>query len=188
MLFRSAVPSHELTPMAFQLQTISLIFMGSAVMPFHPLKGMAAWAAGLLLLSLSGAPSLAVVIAVGTLWIWARHPQAQPLHLVFFCAVLLLLVALGYAWDLWQWRILSLEKLASEWQQFPELLVWYLWPAWPLAIWSMWRWRKWWTQQLWSQHLALPFFLFLTTLLASLLTDNPDHTLLLALQIGRAHV
>ena len=176
-----AVPSHELTPMAFQLQTISLIFMGSAVMPFHPLKGMAAWAAGLLLLSLSGAPSLAVVIAVGTLWIWARHPQAQPLHLVFFCAVLLLLVALGYAWDLWQWRILSLEKLASEWQQFPELLVWYLWPAWPLAIWSMWRWRKWWTQQLWSQHLALPFFLFLTTLLASLLTDNPDRTLLLAL-------
>jgi hypothetical protein len=82
---------------------------------------------------------------------------------------------------LWQWRILSPEKLAAEWREFPELMVWYFWPAWPLAVWSIWSWRRLWTQQIWSQHLALPVFLLVTTVLASLLTENPDRTLLLAL-------
>ena len=176
-----AVPSHELTPMAFQLQTVSLVFMGSAVLPFHPLKGMAAWAVGLVLLCTSGAPTLSIVIALGTLWIWARHPQSKPVQLLFFFSILCFLLVLSNAWDLWQWRILSADKLASEWRQFPELMVWYLWPAWPLAIWSIWRWRRLWSQQLWSQHLSLPVFLLITTLLASLLTENADRTLLLAL-------
>ncbi len=176
-----AVPSHELTPMAFQLQTVSLVFMGSALLPFHPGKGMLAWAVGLLLLTISGAPSLSVVIGLGTLWMWARHPQAKPLQLVGFAAVLVMLLLLSYGLDLWQWRILSVKQLAGEWRQFPELMVWYLWPAWPLAVWSIWRWRRLWTQQIWSQHLALPVFLLVTTVVASLLTENPDRTLLLAL-------
>jgi hypothetical protein len=46
-----------------------------------------------------------------------------------------------------------------------ELLVWYLWPAWPLAAWTIWRWRGHWSHQIWSQHLVLPIFLFISTLI-----------------------
>ena len=176
-----AVPSHELTPMAFQLQTVSLLFMGSAIMPFHPNKGLIAWGLGLLLMALSGAPSLSLLIGAGTLWIWARHPQSTRTQLLVLAAIWLLTALICEWLDIWQWRLLPVEKLKLDWRQLIELLVWYLWPAWPLAAWTVWRWRAHWTHHIWSQHLVLPIFLFVLSLLASLLTENPDRTLLLTL-------
>ena len=176
-----ALPSHELTPMAFQLQTVSLLFLGSAILPFYPLKGVLAWSIGILLLTLSGAPALSVVLALGTLLIWARHPQSTKHQIVILSLVLTVVVGLSYVLDLWHWRLLPASQLTQEWGQLFELLVWYLWPAWPLAAWTIWRWRGHWSHQIWSQHLVLPIFLFISTLIASLLTENPDRTLLLAL-------
>ena len=176
-----AVPSHELTPMAFQLQTVSLLFMGSAILPFYPLKGISAWGIGILLLTLSGAPSLSVVLASGTLFIWSRHPQSTKYQVLSMGLVLAALLVIAYELDLWKWRLMPLFILNQEWRQEFELLVWYLWPAWPLAGWTIWRWRSHWSNQIWSQHLVLPIFLFSATLAASLLTENPDRTLLLAL-------
>lgn len=176
-----AVPSHELTPMAFQLQIISLLFLGSAIMPFYPTKGIVAWSSGLILLTFSGAPTLSNLIGLGTLFIWTRHPQSTKIQILALSFVLVLAVILSYEFDLWQWRLLSVSKLTQEWKQLFELLVWYLWPAWPLAAWTIWRWRGHWSNQIWSQHLVLPIFLFSITLLASLLTENADRTLLLVL-------
>ena len=176
-----AVPSHELTPMAFQLQTMSLLFMGCAIMPFHPNKGLVAWGSGLLMMALSGAPSLSMVIAAGTLWIWARHPQSTKQQLWILVTIWLITALICNQLDLWQWRLMPLTELRQQWRQFIELLVWYLWPAWPLAAWTIWRWRAHWTHHVWSQHLVLPIFLFITSLIASLLTENPDRTLLLTL-------
>lgn len=176
-----AVPSHELTPMAFQLQTMSLMFMGSAIMPFHPNKGLIAWGSGLLLMALSGAPSLSMLLAAGTLWIWARHPQSTKAQLGTAGAIWLLTALICQWLDIWQWRLLPIAELKQDWRQLIELLVWYLWPAWPLAAWTIWRWRAHWSSHIWSQHLVLPIFLFVTSLLASLLTENADRTLLLTL-------
>ena len=60
-------------------------------------------------------------------------------------------------------------------------MLWFLWPAWPMAAWTLWKWRGQWRNQMWTQHLTLPVFLFVITLLASVLTSNPDRTLLLVL-------
>lgn len=176
-----ALPSHELTPMAFQLQTISLLFLGSAILPFYPMKGIWAWSIGILLLTLSGAPTLSLVLGLGTLLIWVRHPQSTKSQIFVLSLVLTLAAVLTHVLDLWRWRLLPATQLNQEWGQLFELLVWYLWPAWPLAAWTIWRWRGHWTHQTWSQHLVLPIFLFICTLIASLLTENPDRTLLLAL-------
>lgn len=176
-----AVPSHELTPMAFQLQTVSLLFMGSAIMPFHPLKGLISWSTGLLLMALSGAPTLSLLLAAGSLMIWARHPQSTKLQLRVSGAIWLLTAFTCHWIDIWQWRLLPISELKQDWRQLIELVVWYLWPAWPLAAWTIWRWRAHWSNQIWSQHLVLPIFLFVTCLLASLLTENADRTLLLTL-------
>lgn len=176
-----AVPSHELTPMAFQLQTVSLLFMGSAIMPFHPHKGLISWSTGLLLMALSGAPTLSLLLAAGTLLIWARHPQSTKIQLSVSCAIWLLTAFTCQWFDIWQWRLLPIAELKQDWRQLIELVVWYLWPAWPLAAWTIWRWRAHWSNQIWSQHLLLPIYLFVTCLLASLLTENADRTLLLTL-------
>jgi hypothetical protein len=93
-----ALPSHELTPMAFQLQTVSLLFLGSAILPFYPLKGVLAWSIGILLLTLSGAPALSVVLALGTLLIWARHPQSTKHQIVILSLVLTVVVGLLMCW------------------------------------------------------------------------------------------
>ena len=176
-----AVPSHELTPMAFQLQTVCLLFMGSAITPFHPRKGLIAWSTGLILMALSGAPTLSLLLAAGTLLIWARHPQSTKLQLWVSGAIWLFTVFICQWFDIWQWRLLSVADLRQDWRQLIELLVWYLWPAWPLAAWTIWRWRAHWSNQIWTQHLVLPIFLFVTCLIASLLTENADRTLLLTL-------
>ena len=176
-----AVPSHEMTPMAFQLQIISLIFLGSAVMPFFLIRGIIAWSSGLFLLTYSGAPTLSTIIGLGTLFIWSKHPQSTNKQIILLSIVCSLLVILANEHDLWHWRLLSLSTLSLEWKATFELLVWFLWPAWPLAMWTIWRWRGHWSNQIWSQHLVLPVFLFLTTLLASVFTENADRTLLLTL-------
>jgi hypothetical protein len=176
-----AVPSHELTPMAFQLQTVSLLLLGSSMMPFYPTKGIVAWSCGLILLTFSGAPTLSNLIGLGTLFIWTRHPQSTKKQILALSFVLLSTVLVSYEFNLWKWRLIPASKLTQEWKQLFELLVWYLWPAWPLATWTIWRWRGHWSKQIWSQHLVLPIFLFSITLLASLLTENADRTLLLVL-------
>src|SRR5690606_21907476 len=46
---------------------------------------------------------------------------------------------------------------AAEWRSLLKLLVWFTWPAWPLALWTLWRWRL----QLTARHVAVPLWLVL---------------------------
>jgi len=62
------------------------------------------------------------------------------------------------------------------------LLLWFTWPAWPLALWTLWRWRR----QLIrggapSRHLALPLWFAGVAVGATLSTASADRSLLLAL-------
>ena len=43
-----------------------------------------------------------------------------------------------------------------------SLLMWFTWPAWPLALWTLWRWRR----QLKARHVALPLWFVLVPLAA----------------------
>ncbi len=58
-----------------------------------------------------------------------------------------------------------------------KLLLWFTWPAWPLAVWTLWRWRH----QLRARHVALPLLFALVPLAATLTTDFSERSLLLAL-------
>lgn len=176
-----ALPLHETTPMAIQFDCMALVFFGAAVLPFYPQRGLLAWGMGLLMLTLSGAPFVAMVVGVGSAFLWAKHPQSQRSHCLGMCLWIVVLIALAFALDVWRWRVSSHQDLLSQSRQRLELLVWFLWPAWPLAAWTLWRWRGHWGSQWWSQHLVLPLFLFFSTLIASVTTQDPDRTLLLSL-------
>ena len=83
--------------------------------------------------------------------------------------------------DLWRWRIqlppVSGLSAWDEWRKLGRLLLWFTWPAWPLALWTLWRWRR----QLASRHVALPLWFALTAVIASLTTPAADRSLLLGL-------
>ena len=103
------------------------------------------------------------------------------------------LLASAFAWylDLWRWRIDlpgssgfgvvaadgSADILWRDLRSLGRLLLWFTWPAWPLALWTLWRWRK----QLSSRHVALPLWCVTVALAASVSTDTSERSLLLAL-------
>jgi 4-amino-4-deoxy-L-arabinose transferase-like glycosyltransferase len=85
-----------------------------------------------------------------------------------------LAASLGWALDLWRWRITETGRDA---QSVARMLVWFTWPAWPLALWTLWRWRR----QLASRHVALPLWFAAVSLVTTLITPSPDRSLLLGL-------
>lgn len=100
------------------------------------------------------------------------------LLIVGITAIVGLLIAML---DLWRWRIHlpgSGEQTAwTDWRKLGRLLLWFTWPAWPLALWTLWRWRG----QLASRHVALPLWFAAMAVFATLTTPGADRSLLLSL-------
>ena len=88
---------------------------------------------------------------------------------------------LGLALDLWRWRIelpgASGQASLTAWRKLGRLLLWFTWPAWPLALWTLWRWRR----HLASRHVALPMWFAGMSIAATLTTAAADRSLLLSL-------
>jgi hypothetical protein len=59
----------------------------------------------------------------------------------------------------------------------PRQWLWFLWPAWPLALWTLWRWRHF----LRNRHLSVPLVVVATALLANLAMAGSDRALMLGL-------
>ena len=172
-----ALPIHETTPMTMQLHGIAAVFAGASILPFFPTRGLLIAWLGLLVMTLSGAPSLALILGLGCIFIWSTHPQSNQPQIWSMVAGLLCMLLLIVEMDLWRWRVLSVDELFKGWREKGELLIWFLWPAWPLAAWTLWTWRAIWKSQVWNQHLTWPSFMLVVTLVASLLTRDPDRTL-----------
>ncbi len=178
--------SHEASPILMQLAFVSFAFYGVAALPYHPRYSLTALTLGLLGLSLSGAPSFAVLMAVGSGFLClldrqstsARTGQKHALGLLAMGAVV---AALATALDVWHWRLIPLHNDWREWRSLLRLLAWFTWPAWPLAIWTLWRWRRQWTSLHWSRHLVLPMWFTGLTVSTAMLTRSAEQTLLLAL-------
>lgn len=175
---------HENTSSVVQLAGCAGLFAAIAYLPRQLSGASLGAAASLLLLLLSGAPSLALLLGLGgcaLLWLNPAHAphQRQPASAVL---LLLMLAAAGLAWglDLWRWRIVALDEVKT-WDSLLRLLVWFCWPAWPLALWTLWRWRQQWLSRQWPLHLLLPLWFGLVTLCATLSTYPADRALLLAL-------
>lgn len=189
--------SHETTPALAQLGFTALVFYAMAASPYRRATQIVGPALGLLTgltgLALSGAPTLALLLGVGGALVeWAHmrwgNPQAdaankqQSWHwLLLITGITLLVSLLAYGLDLWRWRIhlpgTGDQSAWKDWRSLGRLLLWFTWPAWPLALWTLWRWRK----QLASRHVALPLWFAGTAVAATLTTTASDRSLLLSL-------
>ena len=178
--------SHEASPILMQLAFVSCAFYGIAALPYHPRYCLSALVAGLLGLTLSGAPSLAVLMAVGSGFLCLLDRESTPYptakqHALWLLAIGVATAALATALDVWHWRLIPLHTDWQNWRGLLNLLAWFTWPAWPLAIWTVWRWRRQWTTLHWSRHLVLPMWFTGLSMGTALLTPSADQTLLLAL-------
>lgn len=176
-----ALPSHETTPIAMQLFCIAMLFCGAALLRQHM-----AWAIALInlssvLLCLSGAPFVALVLGLGILFICYQQNAAQAKHLAMVVGGCLAVVCIATWLGLWQWRLISAQDAMAQWRGLLRLLLWFTWPAWPLAAWTLWTWRHQWRNHFWEQHLVVPAFLTFVVVIVSVTTKNPERTLLLSL-------
>ena len=171
--------SHEATSNLTQLASTTLLLYATAALHRH--CALPAAAAGLLGLTLSGAPTLAVLLGAGSAGVALASdgrdgPQRTRLRSV---ALLLAFTALAAAWatwlGLWRWRI-ALPGNAQEWLAIPRLLLWFIWPTWLLTLWTLWRWRHLIAGR--AHHLLLPLWFGGVALAVTCLVPPSDRALL----------
>ncbi|RYF40673.1 MAG: hypothetical protein EOO25_11990 [Comamonadaceae bacterium] len=172
--------AHETTPSLAQLGFTTLSFYALAALPYRTLAPSIALVLGLAGLALSGAPTMALLFALGGAAINLLDPPPEAQRGKWRWAALVVLAALAIAalaWslDLWRWRIG--QSAGRDWRSIGRLLLWFTWPAWPLAMWTLWRWRR----QLASRHVALPLWFAAVAIGATVLTRSSDRSLLLGL-------
>lgn len=199
-----ALLSHETTAALAQLAGVALSFFAVVQL----MRGKP-WATvpllmGLVALALSGAPTIAALLGLGSAAISAlgqaqdapeQAPRAYSESLaaggdksalkswrpstLATVIVLCTVASAGAAFsvDLWRWRVQPMPEALSYLKGMARLLLWFGWPAMPLAVWTVWRWRHLWR----SPHLALPLWYLGVAVLATLLTPAADRSLLLGL-------
>lgn len=177
--------SHETTPALAQLACVAVVFSALATGPYCSAakrwRPALSLGLGLVGLALSGAPTVAILLGVGATaleWMHAqqKHEMYASKHWAWLVALDTVVVAgLVFYLNLWRWRIALPE--AQNMGSLARLLLWFTWPAAPLALWTLWRWHR----QLSSRHLVLPLWFSLIAIASSITTSTPDRSLLLAL-------
>ncbi len=193
--------SHETTPALAQLGFTALVFYAMAASPYRSATKLFGPSLGLLIglagLTLSGAPTLALLLGIGGAlveWTHIRWGSRQRSDVsgstsrqqswqwvLLIVGITAAVCLLGFWLDLWRWRIhfpgTGEQTAWTDWRKLGRLLVWFTWPAWPLALWTLWRWRR----QLASRHVALPLWFAVMSVAATLTTPAADRSLLLSL-------
>jgi len=177
--------SHEVTSYLVQLSCTALLFFAVAAMPHRTVAPAIALAVGMLGLTLAGAPALAVLLGVGSAVLVVLAPGSTtdrrlPWALAL-AAVTVLAALVAWKLDLWRWRIVGASSGGKEWQSLARLLLWFGWPAWPLALWTLWRWRKQIFSRQGHRHLLLPLWFSTVSIAATATTQPADRALLLGL-------
>ena len=167
---------------------------GCATRGLGPVLGLLVGLSGL---ALSGAPTVALLFGIGGALVewthmrWGNTAAAGSFDttakrkslqwLLLIAGVTLSVGLLAWSLDLWRWRInlpgSGGQSAWTDWRKLGRLLLWFTWPAWPLAVWTVWRWRR----QLASRHVALPLWFVTVAVLATFTTPAADRSLLLSL-------
>ena len=165
---------HETTPELAQLAAVACLQWALAAAPHRGWQVRAACLLALPALAASGAPAMALVLGLGSLGLAWRSAQANFRALVpWLAAASALSVGLAWATGSWAWRVAP----AIEATLLARLWLWFLWPAWPLALWTLWGWRR----QLLQHHLAIPLLSLGVALAACIAMDGSDRALMLGL-------
>lgn len=170
---------HEGTAALSQLACASLVFFALSNHTRHRLPALLAMAAGMLGLTLSGGPTMSLLLGLGGTAVLAAGTRARALDLGLMLLITLMCVTLAGSLDLWRWRLQA--DRGAELVSWAKLLLWFTWPTWPLVLWSLWRWRHALHQPWRSPHLALPLWFALVTIGSTWLTGLSDRALLLSL-------
>ena len=168
---------HETTPELAQLAAVAAYLYGLASSPHKPRVGGISAALALLALAASGAPSIAMLLAATGIAIALRSGRDGAVRLSLFIATGAAFGAVAAtALGAWGNRLGEYHSPADA-LSLARSIVWFAWPAWPLAVWTLWRWRR----RLLSQHIAVPLGCAATLLAIWIAMAGPDRTLMLAL-------
>ena len=177
--------SHEATPALAQLSFSAVLFYALANLNRRRLSALCFALIAIIGMTLSGAPALAMVLGAGGALILAMDAnkpfslRVRRVDVAWILLICLASAAVATALDLWRWRIAYSNLL--EIKSMTRLLLWFTWPAWPLAIWTMWRWRYQLRHLFANPHLSLPLWFVVVTLFSTYLSGSNDRSLLLAL-------
>ena len=169
---------HETTPELAQLASVALFLYALAVSPFRALEPKLAVLVALPALAASGAPSIAVALAVvGALICRASSYDSARGFVPWIVVAGVLAAALASVLGAWGWRVGAGTLALNDVWDLLRLLVWFTWPAWPLAVWTVWRWRG----HLSDRHIAIPLGCAALSLLACITMGGSDRALMLGL-------
>ena len=180
--------SHETTPAVVQLGCVAACFYALAAMPYRVLSPVIVGLLGMLGLTLSGQPVVAALLGLGGAIIHAFDSTPDPVSgtrriawtwAIALCTLLML--ALATSLSLWGDNAHRSQHVVQDTRDLAQLLLWFTWPAWPLAIWTLWRWRLQLLGGQLSRHLAMPLWFLLVTLGSLWFTPSTDRALLLGL-------
>lgn len=168
---------HETTPELAQLAGIALFLYALAASPFRSTEARVAVLVSLPAMAASGAPSIALGLAVsGTLICRnSSYPQVRAFAPWVFGAGGLA-VAVATTLGAWGWR-LGVYNSAVQFWGVMRLIGWFTWPALPLAFWTLWRWRK----HLLNRHISIPLGSVLVCAVACVVMGGSDRALMLGL-------
>ncbi|WP_374562461.1 hypothetical protein [Ideonella sp.] len=163
---------HETTPELMQLSEVALWLWALAAAPYRSAPVRAGLLLALPALASSGAPTMAVALGAMALLVVLRSSYAEVRALwPWLLASLALAVGVATLLGAWQSR-LATPSLAGT----GRLLLWFPWPAWPLALWTLWRWRQHWLRR----HIAVPLVTVIVGLAACIAMGGSDRALMLA--------
>ena len=177
--------SHEATPALAQLSFSSLLFFALANLPRKRTGAWVSSAIAILGMALSGAPALAMILGVGGAIVMALDTgkpialRARSVDVAWVLLICLATAALVSALGLWRWRLAYSHIF--EIKSMTRLLLWFTWPAWPLAIWTLWRWRFQLQHITANPHLSLPLWFVVVAIGTTWLSGLSDRALLLSL-------
>jgi len=191
---------HETTPELVQLAAVALYLYGLAAGVAKPMQGGALAALALVVLAASGAPSVAMLLAVvGAATAPRRHATPAPtplpttpaplrassaeppgrdfaLALAWLAVGTLLAAGVATALGAWANRLGTYTSSAQALALLRQI-GWFAWPSWLLVLWTLWQWRK----QLTSWHIVVPLAMTATILVTWLAMAGSDRALMLAL-------
>ena len=170
---------HETTPELAQLFSAALLMWSLAAAAFRPARARWLVLLALPLLAACGAPAMAVIGGCWAVFVQRHQSRDDPTLRGFWrWTAAGTALAAGLAWLLgtWAWRW-EFTGTGSQLGTIARLWLWFMWPAWLLALWTVWRWRR----QLLQRHLAVPLGLVAVALGASIAMGGSDRALMLGL-------
>ena len=168
---------HETTPDLVQMAGTTLFVYALAASPYRRRSSRLAVIVALPALAASGAPAIAVALAaVGAVVCWRSSYEPARRFVPWVLAGGVLAAATASALGVWAWRV-AWPGASSGVGSLLRLLLWFPWPAWPLALWTLWRWRR----HLLHRHISVPLAAVLVALVTCIAMGGSDRALLAGL-------